>query len=159
MKVFITTEGQKRLDSKLEQLGLRLQEVRAEKAVAYWGSGDGWHDNPGFNQLEQLEFRVANELSELQKKVSNAILWDVTKNMPGKVQIGSKVQVEQLAPNCSKPVSQSWIIVGFGETDISKRKVSYDSPIGQAMLDLQIGETGQYQIPAGKGKNKILNIE
>ena len=51
----ITAEGKEKLQAQIEKLTKDLEKLREEKANAYVLTGDTWHDNPYFNQLEQAE--------------------------------------------------------------------------------------------------------
>ena len=55
-KIRITENGLECLNQKITEMEKLVKDIQAEKTIAYTASGDGWHDNPGFNQLEQKEF-------------------------------------------------------------------------------------------------------
>ena len=48
---FITQRGKKILEEKILKQKSLIKEIQSEKEIAYSSSGDGWHDNPGFNNL------------------------------------------------------------------------------------------------------------
>ncbi|MGP1718434.1 MAG: GreA/GreB family elongation factor [Methylophilus sp.] len=50
-------------------------------------------------------------------------------------------------------------IVGEDEADIAQHKVSYVSPLAKALLGRKIGDSTQWQRPAGAMQLDILNIE
>lgn len=157
--LYITPEGAEMLKQKIAALNTRIAEIQAEKAVAYRGSGDGWHDNPGFNQLEQLEHRTINEMVGLKNRLENAKVWDSALNTGDRAQIGSIVHYEQT--NCKTGRSQSMKIqlVGYLESDLKKMQIAYDSPIGTAIIDKRIGEKFTINIPMGTFDIEIKTIE
>jgi transcription elongation factor GreA len=156
---YFTKQGAQKLASRIEALNNRIKEIQAEKSVAYWGSGDGWHDNPGFNQLEQLEFRTVNEMTSLRNQLEGGVIWDSTKNNPHRVQIGHRVSILQVNVSNGKRNQLTISIVGHQESVLAKLWISYDSPIGSALLQKKVGQTVKYLIPAGEFEATILSIE
>ncbi len=61
MAVYLSKQGKELLGKRIEKALAELDAIRAEKEIAYTASGDTWHDNPGFNALEQAEHRKAVE--------------------------------------------------------------------------------------------------
>ena len=51
----ITEKGRENLQAQIEKLREDLKKLRDNKASAYTQTGDTWHDNPYFNQLERDE--------------------------------------------------------------------------------------------------------
>lgn len=49
-------------------------------------------------------------------------------------------------------------IVGSGESDLQNNKISYDSPIGKALLELKAGEQRRARIPRGEIEIKIIQM-
>lgn len=157
-QVYITPEGAFNLKQKIDALSKRIAEIQAEKAVAYWGSGDGWHDNPGFNQLEQLEHRTVNEMVGLKNRLESSMVWDKSLNTGDRVQIGSRVVYEQCGVETGRVQRMKVELVGYLESDIKKMRIAYDSPMGKSLLDKTLGEEFEITIPMGTFKVVILEI-
>ena len=117
-------------------------DIRAEKAIAYTASGDTWHDNPGFDALEQSEHRKAKEISELNKKKETATICDISIRNMSSVEVGSIVRCVRYTPKNDEQIF-IWEIVGFGESEPSQLKISYDSPVGSVLIGLSIGEESE----------------
>ena len=49
-------------------------------------------------------------------------------------------------------------IVGEWEADPMNKKISHESPLGQALIDKKVGETVDVEAPAGKVTYTIVNI-
>jgi transcription elongation GreA/GreB family factor len=160
MKIYITDIGKQLYEQKIEELTKKVRAIQEEKAIAYTASGDGWHDNPGFNQLEQMEFRAVNELAKVRKEYTEAIYVSVGPLRPTeKIQIGSKVRVRQTNCKTKQVVEQTWEIVGYGESNVQQRRISYDSPIGKVLLGKTVGDSAEVSVPAGLLKFEILGFE
>ncbi|MBQ6559191.1 MAG: GreA/GreB family elongation factor, partial [Clostridia bacterium] len=54
---------------------------------------------------------------------------------------------------------QTYTIVGSTEADPYKNKLSYESPIGAAILNKSAGDTVKAMTPGGEVEFKILSIE
>lgn len=119
-----------------------LEEIREEKNIAYTLSGDTWHDNPGFNQLEQAEARKCQEIAALLEMLSTAVLCTYDNRSVTSVKIGSIVRcaIERLDDASGKVEEKTFEIVGYGESDPTQGKITYDSPMGRALLHHEPGE-------------------
>ena len=52
----------------------------------------------------------------------------------------------------------NWILVPENEIDIKNGKISFNSPIGSALLGKKRGEIVQVKVPSGEMKLEILEI-
>jgi transcription elongation GreA/GreB family factor len=157
MKItYITEQGKLELEKKIQLQKQNIDSIRKEKAIAYEVSGDGWHDNPGFNQLMQLEERAVNELKQMERRLSEVFVLQIKERDTEKVSIGSIVKFRMSRPNVEKEMTYE--IVGSGESDLNNNKVSYDSPMGFALLGMKKGEIKSVHIPAGKSIIEIMDL-
>lgn len=53
----------------------------------------------------------------------------------------------------------TYTIVGKQEADLAKQKVSFDSPLGQALMHHQVGETVDVAAPQGSYQVKIIKVQ
>jgi transcription elongation factor GreA len=157
MKYYITPQGKKMLEKKITQQILKIRDIQEEKSIAYTASGDGWHDNPGYNQLIQLEERAINELKEMEKQAKDSLVW-LQKNDCKSVQINTIVKIAMQSPKDTKPREMLLEIVGHNESELTNKKMAYTTPIGNAIYEKNINEETEVIIPAGKTKIKILGI-
>ena len=74
-------------------------------------------------------------------------------NQKNIVQVGSSVVVEV---NGKK---EKFEIVGEFEADPMKKKLSYSSPLGQALIGKTVGSWIEVTVPAGKIRYKIVEIK
>ena len=70
------------------------------------------------------------------------------------VSLGSKVKILDIAEDDTLEFS----IVGSAEADIAAGKLSYESPVGAALLNHGVGETVKVDAPGGVSEFKILEI-
>ncbi len=98
--------------------------------------------------LAFVEGRI-QEIEEILKTV------EVVENHNGgnSVEVGTSVTVEV---NGKKELFQ---IVGEFEADPMNKKLSQNSPIGQALINKRVGDLVEVTIPAGKVQYKIVEIK
>lgn len=100
---------------------------------------------------EELAF-VEGRVREIEEILNNA---EVVENGNGhdQVQVGSSVTVEVNGKN------ELFQIVGEFEADPMNKKLSQNSPIGQALINKKVGDLIEVDIPAGKVQYKIIDIK
>jgi transcription elongation factor GreA len=154
--IYMTKEGQIELQIKINSGEQKLKELILEKAIAYEASGDGWHDNPGWIQIGQLEERMSKEIKEMKERLSNSKLIANDSRNTMCVQIGSIVRISQGTQKLKKELLIE--IVGSQESNLSKGKIAYDTPIGKAIMGYSKGDEIDFIAPAGQMKIKILKL-
>jgi transcription elongation factor GreA len=154
--IYMTKEGQIELQIKINFRELKLKELILEKAIAYEASGDGWHDNPGWIQIGQLEERMSKEIKEMKQRLSNSKLIANDSRNTMCVQIGSIVRISQGTQKFKKELLIE--IVGSQESNLSKGKIAYDTPIGKAIMGYSKGDEIDFIAPAGQMKIIILKL-
>jgi transcription elongation GreA/GreB family factor len=158
VKIRITENGLENLNLKITQMEQLVKKIQAEKAIAYTASGDGWHDNPGFNQLEQKEFRAINDLYKLKNQRDSAIIIRIEKRNIDVVQIGSIVKIEQFYTKDNATRIIVWEIVGHQESDLKLNRIAYDTPVGSALLGKKVDDVIEVTLPVGKARFRILSL-
>lgn len=154
----ITSNGESLIIDRIKKLDSEITAIREEKAIAYTASGDTWHDNPGFNSLEQAEHRKAKEMVELKDLLTISYKIDITKRNTTFVDVGSIVKCVRISIDdpLSTEATEIWEIGGFGESDPKKNVLSYETPVGSALMGCKPDtETEQTEIA---GKNYIFEI-
>ncbi len=100
---------------------------------------------------EELAF-VEGRVREIEEIINNAQV--IQNNHNGNlVQVGSSVTVEVNGKN------ELFQIVGEFEADPINKKLSQNSPIGQALTGKKVGDLVEVNIPAGKVQYKIIEIK
>jgi transcription elongation factor GreA len=149
----ITKEGLEEARKKLKELEERLRNVLSQKGEAYQIGGDGWHDNFTFEQLIRQEEALRFQISELKAFLRKAKI--IKERVSGKrVGIGSAVT---LLFDDGKQLEYK--IVGLMQSNPQKNYISYESPLGAAILGAKQGEKRKF-IAGGKQKSaKVMDIK
>lgn len=143
---FMTKAGRHRLGQKIVQLENRLAEVLREKGVAAEVGGNEWHDNFAFEQCEREERMLQWRINELRTCLSQTVIVEPSAESK-KVQIGSAVEIE-----FDDGTEMTLTIGGHLDSAPEAGIVAYDTPLGQALLDAEVGEERAYTV----GKNRLI---
>ena len=150
---FLTQEGYDKLKSELEQLqSEKRQEVADRLREALDGSPLGVDADVEVEAAKNAQAFVEGRIQYLQSILAQAeIVDDLSKT--DVVQIGTKVTIET-----DEKEKETYYVVGRAESDPLEGKISYESPLGSALVGHSKGETVDVQAPGGVFTVKILKI-
>lgn len=97
---------------------------------------------------------LQRELRWLDARVASAIEVDPLLQPIDRVAFGATVTVDS-----TREGEQQWHIVGEDEADIEHHRVSYRSPLAQALLGARVGDEVAWQRPAGDLTLEIVAID
>ena len=150
-KFILTHEGLTKFKSEYEELiGVKRPAVisRIQRAREFGDLSENSEYDAAKDEQSLLELRIA----QLEEVLSKAQIIEATpKN--GFVVIGSTVVVEM------GDEVHEFTIVGSMEADPANKKISNESPVGQALLGLKVGETIDVAVGPVKSKIKVLEIK
>ena len=151
--VVLTTKGVAELEEKLEYLKtVRRQEI-AEEIKQARAFGD-LSENAEYDEAKNEQARIEGEIVLIEKTLRNAQVVDEEEVDVRTVNIGAKVKL--LDKDYDE--EEEYQIVGSAEADLSKKRISNESPVGRALLGKKIGTTVKVETPGGIAKYKILDI-
>ncbi len=148
--VYLTQEGLKELESELDELKnkkLPILVKRVEEARSHGDLSENAEYTSAREELSLMEGRV-EELGEI---VARAKIIKSSKNSKN-VDLGTQVTVDVAGKQ------HTFFIVGEFEADPIQKKISYDSPIGKALMGKKIGDEVEVEAPVGKVIYKIVKI-
>ncbi len=151
MSEYLTPEGLEKLKKELDYLkNVKQREIAAQlnTAAAFGDLSENAAYHQGKEDIAFLRGRVA----ELEKTIKSAKII-VSKKNSGKVEIGSIVVVD------AGGKKETLTLVAPSESNFLEGKISYQSPIGQALLGRLKGEEIEIDGPEEKIKYKILEIK
>lgn len=158
MPIYVSPDGMQKLKDELARLDIDLKELRKDKSVAYTQSGDTWHDNPYFNKLQQDEDALVRKITEMRTTISNASVFVPEQRSVDNVRIGSIVRFSRTYEMTGERTDEVWEIVGFGETDVNKKRVAYNSPTGKALIGMASGDTKKDVLPKGPVEYEVVKL-
>lgn len=150
-KIQLTSIGFENLTNELKELeNIKRPQVvdRLQKARAMGDLSENSEYSAAREELELIEGRIF----EIKQILKNAEVVQAN-NQKASVQIGSSVVVEI---NGKK---EKFEIVGEFEANPMEKKLSHNSPIGQALIGKKPGDWVEVEVPAGKIRYKIVEIK
>ncbi|MFY7993296.1 MAG: transcription elongation factor GreB [Bacteriovoracaceae bacterium] len=150
---YITPEGFKILADELNHL-LRIERPEVTKLVQWAASNGDRSENAdylyGKKRLREIDRRVRF----LTQRLEAAVVVDPQSIKSQKVQFGATVEV------CDEEgKKKTYAIVGVDEVNTSKGHLSWQSPIGKALLGKEIGDEVLIKVPTGEYTVEILSVE
>ncbi|HEV2148857.1 MAG TPA: GreA/GreB family elongation factor [Longimicrobiaceae bacterium] len=143
-----------RLAEEIERLTHELQVTlpRAiQKAVEH---GDLRENSEYKSALERQQF-VQARLNHLTKRAGELSKIDLSQIAPDRVGFGSKVTVLD-----TRTKDKETYTLVFGDfIDIDSNQISLASPLGQALMGKQVGDTIVLSLPRGERKLKIKELQ
>lgn len=150
-EINITKEGLEHLEKELHE----LKEEKRPKVVARLANaraeGDLAENSDYHNAREELEF-LDGRIEELEEVIKCAKVIDISDNIDG-VAVGTTVKVKVNGGQ------NEFYIVGEWEANPAESKISYASPLGQALVGKRVGEKVEVEVPAGKLTYEIIEIK
>lgn len=149
----MSKEGYDKLVAELLELE-NVELPRVRDAIAEARDKGDLSENFEYHAAKREQGRLLSRIRFKQKVLENARVLDTSLLAKGKVVLLSTVELENLQ-NQSRV---KYTIVNPHEANIMEGKISVKSPIGQALLNHEVGETIEVKVPAGMLKLKILSI-
>jgi len=149
----LTQEGYDKLKTELEYLRLeRRQEVADRLREALDGSPLGVDADVEVEAAKNAQAFVEGRIQYLQSILAQAEIVDDLSETDV-VQIGTKVTIETTGKK-----KETYIVVGRAESDPVEGKISYESPLGNALIGHAKGDKVDVPAPGGDFTVKILKI-
>lgn len=157
----VTRGGLEALKKELALLeGTRRKEIaaRIKEAVSY---GD-ISENSEYEEAKNEQAFVEGRILQLNEQIKYAqIIDDESAHQQSKkqmyVQLGNKVKIRALSGKTAGMIFE-YSIVGTTEADPLGGRISNEAPVGEALLNKQVGDKVDVKVPAGMIKYEILSI-
>ena len=146
----LTPEGLLALQTELDQL-LAKRPAMAAKIKSARELGD-LKENAEYHAAKDEQAFLETRIQVIERQIRTAKVVDAASS--DKVTVGSKVLVKDLDAGDQ----ETWMVTGVSEADPMENKVSYESPIGSALMDMAVGETVEVQLPRGSMRLEIVSI-
>ncbi|WP_103980932.1 transcription elongation factor GreA [Helcococcus massiliensis] len=153
-KVLLTQEGKEELERELDTLIHEKRAEASEKIKIARGFGD-LSENAEYDEAKDEQAKIELRIAEIEEQLKNVEIIKSTNNKSVKtVQIGDKVKITEL----KRGKELEFMIVGTLEADVSKNKISNESPLGKALLNTKVGQIIDVKTKAGVVQYKLDEI-
>ena len=150
----LTKASYQKIVEELEDLKVNKRKEIAAKIKEAREQGD-LSENAEYDAAKDEQRDIEAHIDELENILKNAEIIDHRKIDFDKIHMGCKVKVRDMGTRRE----MVYEIVSSTEVNSREKKISYESPIGAALMNKEVGEVVEVQIPAGSVRYKVLNIE
>lgn len=151
-ETILTPAGFNRLKSELDTLKITKRKEVTAKIREALEFGDPW-GNPKYEMAKQEQAFVEGRIKTLESLLENAKVVKQAKQADT-IQLGSLVSVLDLETGDE----HSYIIVGSAEADPLNNRISYKSPVAQALLGHRAGDVVEADCPIGVVRLRVLAV-
>lgn len=151
---YITPGGYARIKEELDHL-LRTERPHVVEVV-HWAASNGDRSENGDYLYGKKRLReIDRRIRFLTKRLDLAEVVDPARQAnPDQVFFGATVTISD-----EEGCEQTYQIVGVDETDFSRNRISWVSPLARALLKAREGDQVRFQSPAGWREIEVVGIE
>ena len=151
-KLPMLAEGYERLTAELK--ALREERPRIVDAIEEARAHGDLSENAEYHAAKERQGQVEATIADLEDRVSRAQIIDPTSLAGDKVIFGATVT---LLDDDEKPVRYQ--IVGPYEADAKAGRISYNSPLGKALIGRKVDDEIEVTVPSGDKFYLVQKIE
>ena len=150
----MSQEGYDKLVEELHQLE-RVELPRVKDAIAEARDKGDLSENFEYHAAKREQARLLGRIRFKQRVLEFARVIDKSSLDSNKIGLLSVVEMTNLTTNAR----MTYTIVSPHEANLREGKISIKSPIGQALLNKQVGDIVEVQVPAGLMKLRIESVQ
>lgn len=156
-EILVNEEGRKQFYDKLEKLrNLSLSYANTLSKSYSDYVGDGWHDNPVYEEAMRKNRMIDEEINKMQNQ-EKRLKCVIDKKDPSYVNIDDILSIEFINVVDDKGIENIKLTGKFiPDTDLEINEITLNSPIGRAIYKKKIGETCSYQVGDNNVKIRII---
>lgn len=150
---FLTQEKFEELKKELEHLKtVRRKEVA--ESLEYARSLGDISENAEYQEARDMQAAIEERIQYLEQVIKEAKIVAHTKK-GDVIGLGSLVSIQKKG----EKEKHTYTLVGTDEANIHEHKLSYLSPLGEALMGKAKGDTFTFDTPGGKQSYTILKVE
>ena len=148
--------SKQRYDALAAELKHLIEEVypRVRDELAEASAQGDRSDNAGYREARRIQGKTISRIRFLQKVLENSRVINPDALPKDRVCLLSKVEFTILSTNAR----MKFEIVSPHEMDLEAGKISLKSPIGAALMDREVGDIVEAQVPSGTLRLRIESI-
>jgi transcription elongation factor GreA len=152
-KVPMLAEGHRKLSEQVRHLKM-IERPEIVQAIEDARAHGDLSENAEYHAAKERQGHIEASIADLEDQLSRAMVIDPTTLSGDKVVFGATVT---LIDEDEKKVRYQ--LVGQVEADAKDGKISYNSPLGRALIGRQKGEEVEVSTPSGDRYYEIAKIE
>ena len=151
-KLPMLAEGYERLTAEIK--ALREERPRIVDAIEEARAHGDLSENAEYHAAKERQGQVEASIADLEDKISRANIIDPTSLSGDRIVFGATVT---LLDNGEKPIRYQ--IVGPYEADARVGRISYNSPLGRALIGRRVDDEIEVTVPSGDRFYVVRKIE
>ena len=152
--IYLSKEGYENLKSELNRLKNKERPKIINQISEARDKGD-LSENAEYDAAKEAQGLLEARIAKLESDIANSRILNEGNSELNSVRLLTKVTIENLENN----MQMQYAIVSHAEADLSKKKISVDSPIGKGLLGKKIEDIVSVDVPSGIIKFKIIKID
>ncbi|HET7576209.1 MAG TPA: transcription elongation factor GreA [Sphingomicrobium sp.] len=152
-KVPMLAEGHRKLNDELRRLRIEERPAIVEAIEAARAHGD-LSENAEYHAAKERQGHVEATIADLEDQLSRAMVIDPSTLSGDKIVFGATVT---LIDEDEKKVKYQ--LVGQNEADAKVGRISFNSPLGRALIGRQAGDEVEVTTPSGDRYYEVKKIE
>ena len=152
-KVPMLAEGHRKMSEQVRHLKTVERPAIVEAIEAARAHGD-LSENAEYHAAKERQGQIEAMIADLDDQLSRAMVIDPSTLSGDKVVFGATVT---LVDEDDKKVKYQ--LVGQSEADARDGKISYNSPLGRALIGREVGEEVEVSTPSGDRYYEIAKVE
>ncbi len=150
---YLTQEGFDKLKAELEEMKTNGRREVSQAIAEARDKGD-LSENAEYDAAKDAQGLLEMRINKLELTLANSRLIDTSQLDTSVVTILSKVTIQ----NVKTQKEVTYQLVSESEADISQKKISVTSPIGDGLLGKEKGDLAEVTTPRGSIQFKIIDI-
>ncbi|OZA92027.1 MAG: transcription elongation factor GreA [Erythrobacter sp. 34-65-8] len=151
-KVPMLAEGYEQITAELKVL--RAERPKVVDAIEEARAHGDLSENAEYHAAKERQGQIEAQIADLEDRVSRAQIIDPTSLSGDRIVFGATVT---MLDEDDKPVRYQ--IVGQTEADAKRGRISYNSPLGKALIGKKVGEDVEVTVPSGEKFYLVEKIE
>ncbi|MFC4779202.1 transcription elongation factor GreA [Paenibacillus sp. GCM10023252] len=152
-EIILTKEGLAKLEEELEDLKVRGRRELAERIKLAISYGD-LKENSEYHSAKNDQSFMETRIIILEKMINKASVVDASELSLSKVSVGCTVVLHDIEFD----EKLEYRIVGAAEANVAENNISYESPLGAALMGKEVGSVIAVAAPMGEIQYKLLEI-
>lgn len=150
----MTVFGKKLLEEELKHL-ITVEREQVKKEIAEARELGDLKENAEYSAAKEKQSHIEGRILDVQSKLARARVVDVTTINLEKIVFGATVTIYDQ----QKDVTTTFQIVGEDEALKDPKKISYNSPLGKALIGKEAGDEAIVKAPKGDLTYEIQDVK
>jgi transcription elongation factor GreA len=145
-KVYLTKDGKEKLKSELNRM-IRVDQVELIESLKEAREKGDISENAEYESAKSDLETLSRRISKMQDRLNRSEI--ITYSKSDKISMLSKISIKNKKTN----TIINWTLVPENEVNVREGRISFNSPIGTALIGKKVGEIVDVQVPYWKYYN------